>query len=121
MCFSSILISTDLELVLTVTSIRAKVIVQIAQSYPGVMKSTPRFDAQATRDALLERGGPIDGGFIRFSYRPFDNRWLYWEADTELLDEEACRLHAAYISREYVAIRRKASTEGRGRTSDVFH
>lgn len=60
----------------------------IAQSDPGVMKSTARFDAQATRDALLERGGPIDGGFIRFSYRPFDNRWLYWEADTELLDRK---------------------------------
>ena len=40
------------------------------------------------RDALLERGGPIDAGFIRFAYRPFDNRWLYWEAETKLLDEK---------------------------------
>ncbi len=60
----------------------------IAQSYPGVMKTTARFDARASRDALLERGGPIDGGFVRFSYRPFDNRWLYWEEDTKLLDEK---------------------------------
>ena len=67
---------------------RSKSHSHIAQSYPSVMKSTARFDAQATRDALLERGGPIDDGFIRFSYRPFDNRWLYWEADTELLDRK---------------------------------
>ena len=32
--------------------------------------------------------GPVEGGFVRFAYRPFDNRWLYWEADTKLLDEK---------------------------------
>ena len=52
------------------------------------MKSTARFDAPAVRDALLRRGGPDESGFIRFAYRPFDNRWLYWESDTKLLDEK---------------------------------
>ena len=52
------------------------------------MKSTARFDAPAVRDALLKRGGPDEAGFIRFAYRPFDNRWLYWESDTKLLDEK---------------------------------
>ena len=61
---------------------------EIARRYPGVMKTTARFDARAVRDTLLERGGPIEGGFIRHAYRPFDNRWLYWEADTKLLDEK---------------------------------
>ena len=61
---------------------------EIARRYPGVMKTTARFDARAVRDALLKRGGPIDAGFIRFAYRPFDNRWLYWEAETKLLDEK---------------------------------
>ena len=60
----------------------------IAQRYPRVMKSTARFDAPAVRDALLRRGGPDESGFIRFAYRPFDNRWLYWESDTKLLDEK---------------------------------
>ena len=60
----------------------------IARRYPSVMKSTARFDACATRDALLARGGPDADGFIRFAYRPFDTRWLYWEADTKLLDEK---------------------------------
>ena len=52
------------------------------------MKSTARFDARAVRDALLRRGEPDEAGFVRFAYRPFDNRWLYWEADTKLLDEK---------------------------------
>ena len=61
---------------------------EIARRYPGIMKTTARFDARAVRDALLARGGPNEAGFIRFAYRPFDNRWLYWEADTKLLDEK---------------------------------
>ncbi len=40
------------------------------------------------RDTLFARGGPDEAGFIRFAYRPFDNRWLYWEAETKLLDEK---------------------------------
>ena len=61
---------------------------EIARRHPRVMKSTARFDARAVRDALLRRGGPDESGFIRFAYRPFDNRWLYWERDTKLLDEK---------------------------------
>ena len=61
---------------------------EIARRYPRVMKATARFDAHAVRDSLLRRGGPDESGFIRFAYRPFDNRWLYWEKDTKLLDEK---------------------------------
>ena len=60
----------------------------IARRYPGVMKTTARFDARKVRDALLARGGPDEAGFVRYAYRPFDNRWLYWEKDTKLLDEK---------------------------------
>ena len=60
----------------------------IARRYPGVMKTTARFDGRTVRDALLKRGRSGQAGFIRFAYRPFDNRWLYWEADTKLLDEK---------------------------------
>ena len=59
---------------------------EIARRYPGVMKNTARFDARAVRDALLTRGGPDEAGFVRFTYRPFDIRWLYWEVDSGLLD-----------------------------------
>ncbi len=60
----------------------------VSRRYPRAMKDTGRFDAHATRDALLKRGGPSQSGFVRFTYRPFDIRWLYWESDTKLLDEK---------------------------------
>ena len=59
---------------------------EIARRYPGVMRSAARFDARAVRDALLKRGGPAGDGFVRYAYRPFDTRWLYWDGDGVLLD-----------------------------------
>ena len=59
---------------------------EIARRYPGVMNSSARFNARAVRDALLKRGGPAEDGFVRYAYRPFDIRWLYWEPDGVLLD-----------------------------------
>ena len=61
---------------------------EIARRYPSVMNATARFDARAVREALLRRGGPYEGGFVRHAYRPFDTRWLYWEQETKLLDEK---------------------------------
>ena len=46
----------------------------IAKRYPSVMKTTARFNARKVRDALLARGEPNETGFVRFAYRPFDNR-----------------------------------------------
>ena len=59
---------------------------EIARRYPSVMRTTARFNARAVRAALLKRGGPDEDGFVRFVYRPFDTRWLYWEKDGTLLD-----------------------------------
>ena len=61
---------------------------EIERRYPSAMKSTARFDAREGREALLARGGPVESGFCRITYRPFDTRWLYWDADTKLLDEK---------------------------------
>ena len=61
---------------------------EITRRYPSVMNERARFAPRAVRDALLRRGGPTDSGFVRYAYRPFDNRWLYWEAETKLLDEK---------------------------------
>ena len=60
----------------------------IARRYPAAMRSSSAFnpsDARRVRRNLLQRGGPIQEGFVRDSYRPFDNRWLYWESDRGLL------------------------------------
>ena len=61
---------------------------EIARRYPAAMKVTARFDARSVRATLVERKGPRSTGFIRYAYRPFDTRWLYWDADTKLLDEK---------------------------------
>ena len=61
---------------------------QVADRYPAIMRTARHFDAQAIRDTLLKRGGPTESGFIKFAYRPFDTRWLYWEADTKLLNDK---------------------------------
>ena len=62
---------------------------EIARRYPSVMNSSARFNSRAVRDSLLKQDKPDEkSGFVRHSYRPFDNRWLYWEAETKLLDEK---------------------------------
>lgn len=60
---------------------------EIARRYPAAMKNTSsiRLDARTVRDARLARGGPAESAFIRCAFRPFDNRWLYWEPDSGLL------------------------------------
>ncbi len=60
----------------------------IGRRYPIAMKSTRRTKARQVRDVLLARGEQDDDAFVRFSYRPFDVRWLYWEQETKLLDEK---------------------------------
>ena len=64
---------------------------EIARRYPLVMKDTRRFNARGARDVLLARGGPNENGFVRHAYRPFDDRWLYWEVKTKLLREKSPR------------------------------
>lgn len=54
---------------------------------PGVMQSTARFQAEAVRDQLRKRGFRPEN-IVRYCYRPFDVRWLYWEPETKLLDEK---------------------------------
>ena len=61
---------------------------ELTKLHPSAMKVRARYNPIAVRDALLARGGPDDTGFIRHTYRPFDIRWLYWEAETKLLNEK---------------------------------
>ena len=61
---------------------------EIGRRYPVSMKTSPRFDPIEVRAQLLKRSESTEGGFLQYAYRPFDDRWLYWEADTKLLDEK---------------------------------
>ena len=59
---------------------------EIARRYPVAMKTTSsiRLNAQEVREERLHRGYNEEG-FVPFSFRPFDRRWLYWEEDSGLL------------------------------------
>ena len=71
---------------------------EITRRHPAVMNAVQGFVPPQVRNALLARGGPIEAGFVPYAYRPFDNRWLYWEADTKLLDAK----RAEYKSHVFV-------------------
>jgi len=54
---------------------------------PSVMVDGQRYKSKEIRDYLQKRGFLPDK-VIRYCYRPFDIRWLYWEPETKLLDEK---------------------------------
>lgn len=59
----------------------------IAEAVPCAMESSARFDPIITRRTLQDKGfRPWQ--ILRYAYRPFDVRWLYWEPETKLLDEK---------------------------------
>jgi hypothetical protein len=60
---------------------------EVRQLCPVAMTKAARFDPVGTRDYLRQRGFLAEN-VIRYSYRPFDVRWLYWEPETKLLDEK---------------------------------
>ena len=79
---------------------------EIERRYPVAMKSSSGFvvrDARAVRTSLLARGGPLESGFVHHAYRPFDQRWLYWEAGHGLLGRPCTQLSAACVRGESVA------------------
>lgn len=51
----------------------------------SLTEDSGRFDAKAVREELLKHGVQ-SGRFCRYVYRPFDVRWVYWQARTNLLD-----------------------------------
>src|ERR1700738_1222464 len=54
---------------------------------PSVMRDVGRFQALKTREYLMKRGFKPEN-IVRYCYRPFDVRGLYWEPETKLLEEK---------------------------------
>ena len=95
---------------------------EIARRYPAVMRSTARFEARSVRGTLLDRGGPNVSGFVRHAYRPFDTRWLYWEADTKLLDEKRAEYKPhVFEGNMFIEARQRESTGQFVRGTLVHH
>ena len=59
---------------------------EIGRRYPIVMNATAQFNSLAVRRALRSQGGVNEDSFVKYAYRPFDIRWLYWESTSGLLD-----------------------------------
>ena len=59
----------------------------LLEQHPVAMTSAGRFNAGKVRREL-QNYGIEHGSIVRFGYRPFDVRWLYWEPATKLLDEK---------------------------------
>ena len=60
---------------------------EVAAETPSAITDASRFDGKQTRQRLLQRGF-LSANVVRYAYRPFDNRWLYWEPETKLLHEK---------------------------------
>jgi hypothetical protein len=87
---------------------------EMSRISPDVMHSTKRFDATETRGYLRARGRQ-PGSIIKYCYRPFDLRWLYWEPETKLLDEKRDELVGlARRNAKFVVCRPKAERHFEG-------
>jgi len=80
---------------------------QMSHIAPSAMADTARFPARETREILIKRG-IFENHFIKYLYRPFDIRWLYWEPITKLLDEKRLEYFAHVFSRNiWIALAQK--------------
>jgi REP element-mobilizing transposase RayT len=61
---------------------------QMKEICPRAMESNAQFNAKLTRERLLKRGF-LPAYVVRYCYRPFDWRWLYWEPQEGLLGRKS--------------------------------
>jgi hypothetical protein len=66
---------------------KALTLPEIVAKYPGFGAVRARYDPVGTRKRLLSSSIFHEDRLVRFLYRPFDVRWLYWEPDHKLLNE----------------------------------
>jgi hypothetical protein len=69
---------------------------EVRRISPTVMQDTSRFSAKTVREYLTTRGF-LQQNVVRYCYRPFDVRWLYWEPETKLLDEKRSEYFAQIL------------------------
>jgi len=82
---------------------------------PNIMEDSGRFDAVVIRKYLQQRGF-LPENIVRYAYRPFDTRWLYWEPETKLLDEK----RSDYFSQIYDTVIASSRSSGPYRRMGVL-
>lgn len=83
------------------------------QVCPRLVTDASRFDAKATRKSLLKRG-LLKTNFVKYDYRPFDRRVVYWEPTTKLLDEKRPELFELVVPKNLFLL-----TTGRTRKDQI--
>jgi hypothetical protein len=84
-----------------------------ADVLPEAMEDGYMYDAASIREVLQSRGFR-DWEILRYSYRPFDLRWIYWEPETSLLRRKV----EEYVEQTTFPIPTIVSQQiGRGQTS----
>ena len=61
---------------------------EFSERYIEVFQLTARYAPRLTREYLVHRGF-IRENVVRYCYRTFDVRWIYWEPETKLLGEKS--------------------------------
>lgn len=84
----------------------------VSKHAPSIMTPTSGYDPLATRKVLLTRG-LASGYFIKYGYRPFDVRYLYWHPETKLLDRNREDLFTAVQANNVLLISRKKAERSR--------
>ena len=81
---------------------------------PSLMAPSGRYNPLATRQHLLRRG--LDSGFfVRYEYRPFDTRHVYWHPETKLIDEKREDLFAGFQADNlFLTSRQKSERQNEG-------
>ena len=64
---------------------------EMADRHPGSMDGTHASNSHETRAYLCVRGF-LPKYLVRYVYRPFDMRWIYWEPETRLLGRKSPEL-----------------------------
>ncbi|MCC9000750.1 MAG: DNA methyltransferase, partial [Candidatus Contendobacter sp.] len=81
------------------------------RQYPGIMTDSARFRTEAARDMLRQRGF-LPNHIVRYAYRPFDVRWLYWEPETKLLDEKRTDYFVQIVDGNYCLVTQQKPRRG---------
>ncbi len=83
----------------------------LRQVAPCALASTARFNARVVREQLCKRGFLPDH-VVRYCYRPFDMRWIYWEPVGKLLDEKRSEYFPQIFERNvWIEARQKQTLE----------
>jgi len=86
---------------------------QMGRICARAMESTAQYDPKSVREYLSTRGF-LPQYIVRYCYRPFDIRWLYWEPETGLLGRKVPDYFAQVLNSNKILF-----TTGRTRKSRV--